>query len=161
MTTGIVECLLFLAFPQAALADEDHVLFPPHEVARGQLLEGFARDRLGVEGPVEGLERCRIAELGFANPPRDGPFLSRTGRFGQHAFQDLQSRELRTLPFGQELIESLFTQRNPQCLEVFQNPALNPVVVAGLLACHRAHAHRIRGADIHCWDGRSNRWGVA
>jgi hypothetical protein len=76
--------------PQARLTDQDHVLPPPHEVARGQLLDGSPIDPFGVELPIEAIQGHDFAELRLANPSFQGPLLFGFGGTGQQAVQEFQ-----------------------------------------------------------------------
>ena len=67
------------ALSQTALSDEDDVLLAANEVALSQGFDLHSRDG-GIEGPVEGGERCGFAEVGVLDEAFDAALAARMRR---------------------------------------------------------------------------------
>lgn len=92
------------------MADEGHILVAADELARGQVFEGLAGQGLGVELPVEGFQRARVAEVGLAQTALDTPFSAAVGRDPEQAVEELQLGQAFFLGRGEQLVEFVFGQ---------------------------------------------------
>ena len=72
-----------MALPDSALAHHQEVVATTDEVPRGELLDLVAVDRLGIELPVEVLQRFHPGETSLADPPLQRSLASAFGGLAQ------------------------------------------------------------------------------
>lgn len=73
-------------FAKSALAHQGDVVAAGDELATGQFFKRDARDRLGIEGPIERFQRCRTGELGQTQSALDRSLTSEDRRARKKAF---------------------------------------------------------------------------
>lgn len=95
-----------------ALANEHQVVVAPDEVPRGQLLDLYPVDRLGVEVPVEFLQRLSLAKPRLPDPSLDGPVAPPDRLMADQQVDEVEMRQLFSLGSGKRLVELLARQRD-------------------------------------------------
>ncbi len=92
----LTDTLNQMAFPNAALADEDEVLMARHEVASSERLDLDSADG-GVKVPPELGERLEIAEASVLDASLEAAFTLQAGLVGEKAMKEVEVRQAGVL----------------------------------------------------------------
>jgi hypothetical protein len=105
-------------------AEDEHVFAERNEAARGELAHEPMIDRR-LKPEIEVLERLHAREVGDLDTHRDAFALLGVDLLAQHAIEEVQIRRLSPGGIGEQGIEPLGAEAEPQSLQMLDDTRLH------------------------------------